>query len=227
MSRSKLSILAIPITLVCMALAVGYVRNTAETKQLPRNGWTVGFHAYRAEGFDLVPVRVTSVTSEGNKGLTKVELRNRSSKSVTAIKVGWYVSTEGGPGTILAKGESALLGLPGALQAGENFQFSLPPVSLAKILKPVVKGKTLRGDYSVQVVVTEVVYDDGSTWKISQPANVARVVLNYAHPMPACANQTCRWNASLGSYQCVDGTGELCTNEGSSCTSHACDLQGN
>lgn len=227
MSRSKPRILAIPITLFCLAIAFGYVRNNAENKQLPRTGWTVGFHPYRAAGFNEVPVRVTSVTSKGNKGLTNVEIRNRSEKTVTAVKIGWYVSTENGPGTILTKGESALIAIPNNFNANESLEISLPPVSLAKILWPVVKGNTLRGDFSVQVVVTEVVWEDGAHWKFSQPSNVARINSNYAHAMPACANQTCRYNSSLGAYQCVDGTGELCTNEGSSCTSSACDPQGN
>lgn len=226
MSRSKPRILAIPITLFCLALAFGVVRNNA-ANTLPRNGWTVGFHPYHAAGFNEVPVRVTSVRSEGNKGITNVELRNRWDKAATAVKIGWYVSTENGPGTILTKGESALIAIPNNINANETVDVSLPPVSLAHILKPVVKGNTLRGDFSVQVVVTQIVWEDGSHWNFSQPTNVARIKVNYSHAMPACANQTCRWNASLGAYQCVDGTGELCTNEGSSCTSSACDPQGN
>jgi hypothetical protein len=222
MFRSKLSILAIAITLPCVALA-GYVRNNAENKQLPRNGWAVGFHSYRAEGFDSIPVRVISVTSKGNQGLTNVELRNRSSKPVTAVKIGWYVSTEDGPGTVLTKGESPLLSLPATLQADERLQLKVPPVSLAKILKPVVKGNTLRGDFSVQVAVIEIVYEDGSTWKFSEPNNVARVQLNNAHALPpGCAGQTCKWKAEIQAYQCEASSGELCTNSGDSCTSSAC-----
>jgi hypothetical protein len=225
MFRSKLRIFAIPATIAVLALAaVGYIR-AERNNQLPRGGWTIGFHSYRADGFDSVPVRVHSVTSKGLQGLTAVGLRNRSSKPVTAVKIGWYLSTEDGAGTILARGESPLVSLQAALQADERTQLSVPPVSLAKILRPFVKGNTLRGDYSVQVVVTEIVYEDGSTWKFSQPDNVARVELNFAHAPYACANQTCKYNGQV--YQCVDGTGELCTNSGDICTSSACDLQGN
>jgi hypothetical protein len=221
MSRSKSRILAIPVTLFCLALAFGYVRNNAENK-LPRTGWTVGFHPYRAAGFNEVPVRVTSVRSEGNKGLTNVDLRNRSEKTVTAVKIGWFVSTEDGPGTILTRGESALIAIPNNFKANETIELSVPPVSLAKILRPVVKGNTLRGDFSVQVVVTQIVYEDGSNWNFSQPNNVARIAVNYSHAMPACANQSCRWHSELGAYQCEGANGELCTNEGTSCTSSAC-----
>ena len=222
MYSSKSRIFAIPITLFCLAFAFGYVRNNAENK-LPRSGWTVGFHPYRAAGFNEVPVRVTSVGSEGLKGLTNVEIRNRSEKPVTAVKIGWYVSTEDGPGTILTKGESAPIAIPNNFNPKESFQLSVPPISLAKILRPVVKGNTLRGDFSVQVVVTEVFYADGSNWKFPQPNNVARIKVNYAHAMPACANQSCRWHSEIGSYQCEAANGELCTNYGNNCSSSACD----
>ena len=222
MSRSKPRILAIPITLFCLALAFGYVRNNAANNTLPRNGWTVGFHPYRAAGFNEVPVRVTSVRSEGNKGITNVEIRNKSDKTVTAVKIGWYVSTEDGPGTILTKGESALIAIPNNFNANETIELSVPPISLAQILKPVVKGNTLRGDFSVQVVVTQIAWEDGSTWNFSHPNNVARIAVNYSHAMPACANQTCKWHSDLGAYQCEAALGELCTNEGTACTSSAC-----
>jgi len=221
MSRSKSRILAIPVTLFCLALAFGYVRNNAENK-LPRTGWTVGFHPYRAAGFNEVPVRVTSVRSEGNKGLTNVDLRNRSEKTVTAVKIGWFVSTEDGPGTILTRGESALIAIPNNLKANETIELTVPPVSLTKILRHVVKGNKLRGDFSVQVVVTQIVWEDGSNWNFSHPNNVARIAINYSHAVPACANQSCRWHSELGAYQCEAANGELCTNEGTSCTSSAC-----
>lgn len=227
MFRSKLRIFAIPVTIAALALAaVGYIR-AERNNQLPRGSWTVGFHSYRADGFDSVPVRVISVTSKGNQGLTNVTLTNRSEKPVTAVKIGWYLSTEDGPGTILTQGQSALLGLPATFQADDTVRISVPAVSLAKILNPIAKGNTLRGDYSVQVVVSEIVYEDGSTWKFSQPTNVARVQINYAHPVMACANQTCRWHSDIGAYRCEDGIGELCTNQGTSCESSACSPGGN
>jgi hypothetical protein len=186
----------------CLAVATGHeTTNKMQGDQLPAGDWTVGFHLYQAEGFDSLPVRVTGITSQGDKGLTKVALRNRSLKAVTAVRIGWYVSTENGPGTILAKGESPLLALPQALQADESLHLSVSPVSLAKILKPVVRGNTLRGDFSVQVAVTEIVYEDGPPWKFSQPANVAQIKVHYAHAPQGGCGQICRWIPSLG-YVC-------------------------
>lgn len=214
--------IAVPLLLVCLAVVAGY--ELKENDRLPGGDWSVGFHLYRAEGFDSLPVRVTSVRSERGKGLSAVELRNRSSKSVAAVKIGWYVSTEGGPGTILAKGESPLLSLPSTLNDNESLQFSLPPVSLFKILNPVVKANTLRGDFSVQVAVTEIVYADQSTWKFSSPNNVARIKVEYAHG-GGCGS-TCRWSET--GFVCgPGGAGEACEAWPDSCTVSWCIPDGN
>lgn len=208
------------VLLVFLAVAMGY-----EGERLPGGDWTVGFHLYQAEGFDSMPVRVIGVKSEGDKGLTRVELRNRSSKGVAAVRIGWYVSTEGGPGTILAQGETSLLSAP--LHANESVQLSIPPVSLARILKPAVRSNTLRGDFSVQVAVTEIVYEDGSTWKFSQPANVAQIKVQYAHAPQGGCGQICRWIPAIG-YVCESVQQNVrCIVFGESCVVESCDSGGN
>lgn len=215
--------------LACLTVTTGYQNtNAVQGDQLPAGDWTVGFHLYQAEGFDLIPVRVSGITSQGNKGLTHVALRNRVLKPVTAVKIGWYVSTEDGPGTILAKGESPLLALPQTLQANASLQLSLPPVSLARILRPVVKGNSLRGDFSVQVAVTEIVYEDGLTWKFSQPDNVTQIKVQYAHARSQGCGFSCRWIAETGSYACVaDSQNVRCGSMGDMCVTEACDPNGN
>jgi hypothetical protein len=198
-----------------------------EGNRLPGGDWTVGFHLYQAEGFDSMPVRIISIKSQGDRGLMGVGLRNRSSKPVNAVRIGWYVSTEGGPGRILTKGETPLLSLPATLRSEESLQFDLPPVSLAKILKPAAKSNTLRGDFSVQVAVTELVYEDGSTWKFSQPANVAPIKAQYAHAPQGGCGQICRWIPSLG-YVCESVTQNVrCIVFGESCIVESCDSGGN
>lgn len=216
MIRTKL----ILVLVVTLAATMGH-----EGERLPSGDWTVGFHLYQAEGFDSMPVRVTSVKSEGAKGLTGVGLRNRSSKSVIAAKLGWYVSTEGGPGTILAKGELPLL--HATLHANESMQLSIPPLSLAKILKPVAKGNTLRGDFGVQVAVTEIVYEDGSRWKFSPPTNVARIKVQYAHAPQGGCGQICRWIPAVG-YVCESVAQNVrCIVFGESCIVESCESGGN
>lgn len=217
--------IAVLVLLVCLVVAMGY-----EEDRLPGGDWTVRFHLYEAEGFDSIPVRVTSVRSEGDKGLTEVGLRNRSSKSVIAVKIGWYVSTEGGPGTILAKGETPLLALPATLPANETLQLNVPPVALVKILKPLLKRNTFDEDLGVQVLITEIVYEDGSTWKFPQPDNVAQIKVQYAHapaPQGACG-WSCRWIPSTESYVCeADSQNVRCSVGPGYCMVQACDSGGN
>ena len=229
MIRNKM--IAILVLLVSLAVAMGYESTNDVEDRLPGGDWTIRFHLYQAEGFDSIPVRVFKVRSEGEKGLTEVGLRNRSSKSVIAVRIGWYVSTEGGPGTILAKGESPLLALPATFQANETLQFNVPPVSLVKILKPLLKRNTLQGDLGVQVLVTEIVYEDGSTWKFPQPDNVAQIKVQYAHapaPQGPCG-YTCAWIPATESYACVaDSQNVKCAGgPGTPCVTEACDSGGN
>ena len=225
MIRNKM--IVIPMLLAGLAVAMGYdVSNATGTSELPRTGWTVGFRLYRARGFDSLPVRISSITSKRDQGLSKVELRNRSSKSVTAVRIGWYVATETGPGTILNKGETDLLKLPATLRADENADLDLRPVTLAKILGPLVKRQTLNGDFSVQVVVTEILYEDGPLWRFSDPENVARIEVKYAHAF-VCGTG-CLWNPTTERFVCVPAQEPIrCTITPDSCTVEVCDPGGN
>lgn len=227
-SQSKFAIGAIVSILALLTLALGYELNN-KNGQLPSKGWTVGFHAYRALGYDSVPARVLGVTSQGQKGLTGVQIKNISAKTVTAVKFGWFVSEERGEGAILSKGTTPLMALAAALPPQETIDVTVPTTSLDRILKPAMRRGTLKGDFSVQVVAQEIVYEDGSVWKLPQPQNVARLTPKYAHAVDdggggACANQSCRWHSELQAYQCEAANGELCTNYGGSCNSSACKL---
>jgi hypothetical protein len=218
--KSLLGLTAAITIVASLAFAVG-VRNNASEKQLPKTGWVAGFHAYHGPGHDTVPVQVFSVTSDINEGLVGVQVKNRSDKAVREVRLAWYVSEASGAGAVLAKGETANLKL--TLSSQEKLGISIPNLSWDAVLRPVMRKGSLRGDYDVWVVVSRVVYDNGSVWRFSQPTNVARITgKKNAHfsPEEGCANQTCKKNGDV--YQCVDGTGELCTNQGARCTSSIC-----
>jgi len=206
--------------LACLALALGYeVNHRLSERQLPRTGWIAGFHSYHGPGYDRVPVQVFSVRSNINKGLVGVSVRNRSDKAVSAITLGWYVSEAQGTGEILAKGQTAELGLNLPDQA--KLDVTTQDTSWNDVLSPLMRNGSLKGDYDIWIVVTKIIYDDGSVWNFSQPRNVARVAAKQnAHYVSGCANQTCKKNGDV--YQCVDGQGELCTNHGTECTSVIC-----
>lgn len=216
--------LMVALTIVAsLALAFGHgVKTSSSEKQLPLTGWMAGFHSYLGPGYDAAPVQVFSVTSDIKEGLVGVRVKNRSEKGVNAVKLGWYVSEAQGRGAILAKGETSILKL--RLPGREKLDLTVPNLSWQEVLRPAMRKGDLRGDYDIWIVVSKVVYDDGSVWTFSQPTNVARINgKKNAHFTPeGCANQTCKNHE--GVYRCVDGAGELCTNNGNNCTSSICEL---
>jgi len=222
-SKSTLGPLTALLVLACLALAFGYgTKNQLMKKQLPRTGWVAGFHSYHGAGYATVPVQVFSVKSDIRKGLVAVAVKNRSDKAVSAVTLGWYVSEAQSAGAIIAKGETVALNA--SLPSEAKLELATPAIGWEDVLRPAMSNGVLRGDFDIWVVVSQVVYEDGSVWKFPQPTNVSRVTdkLN-AHFEGGCANQTCKKNGDV--YQCVDGQGELCTNHGAECTSSICQAE--
>jgi hypothetical protein len=193
-------------------------------KPLPRKGWTVGFHAYRMSGFNDIPVKVIGVGSAGERGLQVAHVSgSKASQIITAVRIKWYVS-EMGKTSILAKGETRWLDLPGLTGAQPKFDVAVPDADLDKIMRPVMEHGGLHGDYDVQVVVAEVRYLGGSAWKLPEINTLATVPIKKNHhaAMDLCPNQTCRLNVELAVYQCGSGQQELCENYGQDCNSWIC-----
>lgn len=131
----------------------------------PRGDWTIGSHPYQGPDFEALPVVVYSVESNV-RGITvtSVGVWNRSPKLVTAVKLSWHLRTEEDPDTILQQGQTPPIkfwkGLPPGKQQG--LKYSL--VSFHKIYKPLLKGGVLKGNYRIDVAVSEAFYEDGSSW---------------------------------------------------------------
>jgi hypothetical protein len=204
--------------------AKSFPHANAEANYFPRKGWTVGFHAFRMNGYKDLPVKVYAVTSAGRKGIQTVRVSSQSDKIVIGVRIKWFVVVNGGD-AILAKDETPLIDLPGLVGALPKFAVKIPDASLATILTPVMKKRPLRGDFDVHVVVSEVKYLDGSLWNWPEPSKVIVAPLKKHHAaMDLCAGQTCRLAADLFSYQCAYSQGEQCENYGDECDSSICDL---
>src|ERR1043166_5343354 len=146
-------------------------------KPLPREGWTVGFHAYRMSGFNDLPVKVVGVESAAARGLQMAYVSgSKASHIITAVRIKWYVS-EKDKSRILAKGETPLLDLPGLTGAQPRIDVAVPDASLDKIMRPVMEHGGLHGDYDVQVGVAEVRYLGGEVWKLKEPPTLVTVSL--------------------------------------------------
>lgn len=201
-----------------------FSRPRAEASHLPRKGWTVGFHAFRINGYKDLPVKVYGVTSGGLQGLQVARVSSQSDKIVIGVKIKWFVGVKGND-AILAKGETPLIDLPGLDGALPKFYVRVPDATLDKILGPVMQKRQLKGDFDVQVMVSEVKYLDGSFWNLAEPTSLGVAPRRKHHAaMDTCAGQTCRLAADLFTYQCADSSGEMCENRGESCTSIICAL---
>jgi hypothetical protein len=136
--------------------------------QLPPGKWSVAIGPYMNPGYESLPIRVVSVTSEIKGGLrvSKVGVENRSSQPLTEVRFVWYLSATETPEIILLQGKTQLLELPPGIQSNETREILFPVVSFAKVYKPLLKGGTLNGSYRIQIAVSEVRFDDGSSWNV-------------------------------------------------------------
>jgi hypothetical protein len=221
-NKRKLSVFALAAAAAALTVSLAYASVSDSGRiQIPRGNWVVGYHTYMGEGYRAIPVRVFSVRSEIGKGVTRVSLRNKeTSKTVTALKLKWFVSDDKGTGSVLQQGETPLVA---ARLAPSDKQFlSFPVVAFENIYKSLMKGNTLSGDFRIQIAVSAITYEDGTTWTWAQPAGITSLdPPEYNHaPAAPCANQTCQYDGTV--YHCVDGKGELCTNSGQACDSSAC-----
>lgn len=208
----------------------------------PQGQWSVRLSPYTGFGYETLPVRVYSVTSE-LEGLTvtKVGVENRTSQSLVAVKLTWYLSALQNPEDILQKGQTRLLELPGEIWANESREVIFPVASFAKIYKPLVKGGVLKGDFRIQVAVSEARFKDSSKWTLASLKNksVGAQTVKAAYTInPSqqgfCPNQECVTvsggdpNGPPAGYKCAGATGQSCTNsaDGRTCTNSICGTGG-
>jgi hypothetical protein len=210
----------------------------ANTKsQLPKGNWTFSAHPYLGPGYDSRPAVVYSVTADTTATITRVVVWNRSSKPITAVKLSWYLSTEQAPESILQQGQTPLIELPSALLENHARKLDFPVVSLTKICKPLLKGGVLNGDFRIEVAVSEVRYEDGSTWvaqasKRAEPSFVKvanRRVSQTSESEAPCPYQKCQLYEKNGEfyYKCdASSYPEYCTNNVIECTDRICGKKG-
>lgn len=188
---------------------------------LPRGTWGFSAGPTARPGY---PVDVPSVTSDACRGLavTKVQLKNRSAKTVVAVRLTWDVVERSNPNHTLLQGQTSLIWLKAPLRAGEEVALEHPIIAFADIAASwLAPGSgALSGEYRLQVSVSEVVYADGSRWtKAMEPAHSA---LGEASPTPrassmGCPHQGCFWNPQYECYTCRTSEGFGCTIQRGDC----------
>jgi len=236
--------LLIAATLLVNTLTSSLAWNEIPTqKQFPPGKWSFSAHPYMGEGFESRPIVVTSVRTElKNLSVTAVRIRNISSKPVTAVKLGWYLSNENEKSVVLQQGETPLINIDRSLAVGEEQVIKSPITSFAEIHRLLVQAGHLEGCYRLDVMVTEILFEDQSTWKIGQSVTIQRpnsdpsivramlrkgslpIVVTPLSLSPACAKQKCDFlPGPPPGYSCGGSDNEeFCTNCGTSCCTTIC-----
>lgn len=209
--------------LVLSLILISYISDSAQVvtpTHLPKGKWTFKAAPYSGEDWKSIPVDVHSVTSNMKLGglVEKVELRNRSDKAVTSVKLKWLLTAD--KRSSLADGETRWLTT--SIPPGKTIELPHQVVEFSKIVRPFSKDGRLTGNFRIEVVVSEIEFEDGVTWKIGDPGIEPVSTLDDGG---ACANQGCLWS-ELGSYICNTEVGTFCAveNNGKSCTVTRCDL---
>lgn len=243
----KLTFTLVAITFVVLSLVVmtknsGFVEGASQTKsQLPPGKWSFSAHPFMGEGYESRPVVVTSVRTEAKTlSVTAVRVRNISSKPVAAIRLGWYLADENNNLTNLQQSETSFIPMDKALETDKTELFKVSVVSFLDIYKPLVRDGRLEGSYRLEIAVTEILFEDQSTWRVGQqvtletqpskpaivnaslknrPLTVMPLKLN-----PICPKQQCKYvEGPPDGYSCSQSDhNEYCTNCVTSCCNTLC-----
>lgn len=118
--------------------------------------------------------------------LTRVTLRNYSSKTVLAVSLAWKITTNQDRHTALRQG------FPGLFEAyllpGETKKVESPVIDFAKLVtnsrfeEPLAKNGILNGDFLVKVRVDSVQFEDGSEWRESFVVQPVKALHHVHHP---------------------------------------------
>ena len=129
---------------------------------------------YARPGYKSIPVEIVRFQSEPlpeKKYLIKVaELKNRSSKAVRAVKFSWYLFNKKNLNEVLQTEQTPLVNL-NRLGPHRKLEVSIPLLRPDQI--PYLRQDVATGEFSLEIAVTEIQYEDGSVWEAKNlPRNI-------------------------------------------------------
>jgi hypothetical protein len=225
----RLLMVVFAVTIFSSPILGGWLtRGNTTPDKLPPGKWTFSAGPYFGEGYKSTSVDVYSVTTRADKGLaiTRVALRNRSPKAVTAVRLHWYLMDRE-TRKVFLDGDTALVEVD--LQPGENQELSFPVVTFSKVYKPLLNGTNLSGDYRIEIAVVETTYSDTSIGVMGSGEKISYRRVGYARSTPlfGCQGQGCVWAGGQESYICGPNANTYCSvgAGGQSCTETRCESE--
>lgn len=168
MKRNILVLLSVSMVLMSLSIVGNYryVNGKDKTEvKLLKGEWSFATHPYVGPGFKLRPVIVNATTFNPIEGIKKVVLTNNTEKPITSVKLSWRLFTKQKPNEILQKGESAFIKFDEKLKPKEQRTFDCSINSYKEFLESLQKDGKLKGDFRLDVAVSEILYKDNSSWR--------------------------------------------------------------
>lgn len=214
---TSLIMMLIITTCVDMALAQSKIETGNTRLQLPEGNWSFTAHPDFRPGFNSAPVYLYEVTYDCKESLavTQVALWNRTNKSVSSVKIGWWLSTEDNQSNILLQGETLNIAFEKRLVGDKTARVEpnlTPFTDFARTL--LSSSAILDKDYRLDVAVISVTFSDGTVWnRAEQQAKLKPVSYSLAQQdncgTRVCQNQKCTYTRARGQH-CTDSTCERC-----------------
>lgn len=167
-----------------------------QSEPLPKGKWSVMTLFDNKQYYDpSVPIQLTRGTSalgEGyNSGLIELIIKNRTSKNITALKIRYYLTTREDHETVLFQGPPLDIVSRRAkerptLPANQKRTFEVKDGKFTKLLKPLVKDGALNGEFALVLKISEVIFEDGASWKEEGNVSYKHKVLIRPPPQTTC-----------------------------------------
>lgn len=211
------------------------VKETEMSEPLPKGDWSIVYHPYLGDDFQDAPVIVQSVSAK-RLAAEKFEIQNISSKPVKSVYVKWLVYENQNRNKVLQQGRTKLLRFHDDLPSGVMGTVIMRVVSFADFYKNFLTNGQLNRSLDIDLLVDEVIFADGSTWKWEdgRSPDIKQEFVKDISQLQDCARQFCKPRPSTGVrgavvYSCAASeNNERCVPEGNfDCRNQSCIRPGN
>lgn len=168
------------------------------TEAAPRGSWKIAARGdLDQELVDDAPVVVDHVQSLLGNGkwmnliVRAVGVRNKARQPLKEVRFKWVLSTEEAPSVLQGYTPSFGVRTP----SNGRQEVELPPIiNFVKLSRPLIKNGSLDGDFLLSLRVSEVTFEDGSTWEDEGAFRLTKATYRpraSAAPSGGCQNSIC------------------------------------